>query len=92
MRDFLFHLSPKSGGGLQSQIRHLVVDAILEGPIEVNDDQIEARREFLAGYGRTESERGLVDDAAMWIERIVAGEEPPRPERTEHPMPAGVRD
>jgi GntR family transcriptional regulator/MocR family aminotransferase len=33
VRDFLFHLSPKSGGGLQSQIRHLVVDAILEGQL-----------------------------------------------------------
>lgn len=33
MRDFLFHLNPKSGAGLQSQIRHLLVDAILDGQL-----------------------------------------------------------
>ena len=33
MRDFLFHLEPGSGHGLQAQIRQLLVDAILEGQL-----------------------------------------------------------
>ncbi len=68
------------------------VEALLEGPIEVNDGELEARREFLASYGRTESQRGIVGDAAMWIERIVASEATAPPQKAERPVPAGVKD
>ena len=68
------------------------VDALLSGSIHVAKDQLEARREFLEGYGGTDSASGIANDAARWLERIIAGEATSPPRQAEHPMPAGARD
>ena len=56
-----------------------IVDTLVSDLVGPTSGQIEARREFLAGYGRRASTRGIVDDAVEWIEQIIAGQETYRP-------------